>query len=177
MRAIANIQPPASSLHPALVCRRGKTALTPKTYSIFINSTLDGRSFAINAQIMSSLRTMILAGVAWTWTSPAFALDHVHYVFAECVGRFSAEMEHAWLLSDPEADALQVRRSTFIALMEASMPTQKAREVLAYRLDNKIAHASLLTIASFGRDPDHAQRAREKARFYRVSCEQLLLDS
>ncbi len=126
---------------------------------------------------MSSLKTLLLAGVILPLSAPVFASGPLHYVFAECVGRFSAEMEHAWLLGDTEADAYQDRRETFIALMEATMPTEAARDVLAYRIDNKIAHAALLTAASFGQDDKRAQRAKIIAQSYRKSCERLLLDS
>lgn len=61
--------------------------------------------------------------------------------------------------------------------MEATTPSEAARDVLAYRIDNKIAHAALLTAASFGQDARHAQKAKTIARSYRQSCEQLLLDS
>jgi len=143
----------------------------------FTHRTLDGRIFALNAQSMSRMKTLLLAGVILPFTAPAFASGPLHYVFAECVGRFSAEMEHAWLLGDDRADLHENRRHTFIALMEATMPSEAARDILAYRIDNKIAHAALLTTASFGQDERHAQRAKIIARTYRQSCEQLLLDS
>ena len=126
---------------------------------------------------MSSLKTILATGVILFTASPALASGPIHYVFAECVGRFSAEMEHAWLLGDAEAEMHEDRRRTFIALMEASMPSDDKRDVLTYRIDNKIAHAALLTTASFGGDERRAKRAKTIARSYRQRCEQLLLDS
>lgn len=126
---------------------------------------------------MSGLKTLVLAGVVWTIAPSAFALGPLHHVFAACVGRFSAEMEHAWLIGDAEADALQDRRRSFIALMDATMPADAARDTLAYRIDTKIAHAALLTTASFDQDMRRAQQAKVTARAFRLSCEQLLLDS
>ncbi|WP_082181907.1 hypothetical protein [Aestuariivita boseongensis] len=126
---------------------------------------------------MSSLKTLLMAGLAATTPLPVWATSDIHYVFAGCVGRFSAEMEHAWLLENGEADRLRDKRHSFLSLMEASMPVEKARAVLSYRIDNKMAHAALLTTASFDQDARRAQSARAAAQAYRNNCERLLLDS
>ena len=126
---------------------------------------------------MGGLKTIFVASLMFTVGAPAQTSEPIHFVFAACVGRFSAEMEHAWLLGDPEAEIHQSHRRSFIALMDASMPAQGGRATLAYRIDHKMAHASLLTAASFDQDSRRAAQAKIIAKSYRQRCERLLLDS
>ena len=86
-------------------------------------------------------------------------------------------MEHAWLIGHDEAEHFEALRHSFLSLMEATLPKEDAKKALSYRLDHKIAHASLLTIASFGQDERAARAARITARAYRHSCARMLLDS
>lgn len=85
-------------------------------------------------------------------------------------------MEHAWLMGSVEADLFEDRRRTFLSLMDAVMPADLARDVLRHRIENKMAHASLLTISTFGSDPKLAEAATSAARAYRLGCERILLD-
>ncbi|MEX0339551.1 MAG: hypothetical protein AB3N11_10975 [Arenibacterium sp.] len=125
---------------------------------------------------MSGLRTSaLLCVVLLVLARPAAASDEIYNVFAGCAGRFSAEMEHAWLMGDAAADEYESQRHTFISLTEAAIPAEKTRAVLHHRLDHKLAHASLLTIATFGQDDRRARAARSAAKAYRQACEQLLL--
>ena len=101
---------------------------------------------------MGSLKTYALACTIAFAAAPALSTGNLHHLFAGCAGRFSAEMEHAWLMGNVEADLFEDRRRTFLSLMEAVMPANSAREVLRYRIENKMAHASLLTISTFGSD-------------------------
>lgn len=96
--------------------------------------------------------------------------------FAGCVGRFSAELEHAWLMNEPTADDLQGRRLTFISLLEASMPKGNARDILSVRIESKLAHASLLTAATFERNSELSHAAKVSAAAYLSACEMLILD-
>ena len=101
--------------------------------------------------------------------------DRLERVFAGCAGRLSAEMEHAWLIDGDESDALQAQRSAFVAMLEASTPQGQERSVLAYRIDTKMAHASLLTLATFHEDEQRAETARLLAHQHVAQCRTLLL--
>ena len=101
--------------------------------------------------------------------------DRLDRVFAGCAGRFSAEMEHAWLMGDSESDALQAQRSAFVSLLEAATPEGQERSILSYRIDTKLAHASLLTLATFTDDEQQAQTARSLAQQHLAQCRTLLL--
>ena len=142
----------------------------------FIDCFLDRREITYDAQNMSRIKTFTLILLAFfALARPALASGDLHIVFAGCVGRFSAEMEHAWLMGDGSADTYEGHRSAFISLMEATMPEGSGSRVLHQRLDHKMAHASLLTLATFGTDARRARAASLAAKSYRLECEQLLL--
>jgi len=88
-------------------------------------------------------------------------------VFAHCAGRFSAELEHAWLVGK-SGTAAASGRSQMIALLEAVSPVSglAPRELLAARIDAKMAHAALLTRAVFRGD----RRAAALAAGYVARC-------
>ncbi|TCK99245.1 hypothetical protein BXY66_3746 [Shimia isoporae] len=94
--------------------------------------------------------------------------------FAGCTGRFSAEMEHSWLVADDRAEAFQSERQTFVSILEAAMNTNH-RAVLGHRIQTKHAHASLLAIASFSDDATRARTARLLANDYLEGCRSLIL--
>jgi len=126
---------------------------------------------------MSIMKTFALAALcSISLTHSAIASSNLYMVFGGCVGRFSAELEHAWLVGDPASQDIEATRATFISLLEATMPPDSGRYVLTHRLDHKIAQASLLTIATFSRDTDRARAALLSAKTYRRACERLLLD-
>ena len=114
--------------------------------------------------------------VAVCFSGPAAARDDLLLVFAGCAGRISAEMEHAWLLRDGRADALEGQRRRFVSLLEAIMPPDRAREVLSRRVEVKLAHAATLTTASFGTNLRMSELARHQAARQVQSCQTMLLD-
>ena len=97
--------------------------------------------------------------------------------FADCAGRYSAEMEHAWLVDTSGADEMQQKRATFVALLEAVMPEQSGRLVLDRRIQAKFAHAKLLQQADLGTDRARANRARMVAQTHLAACRKMLLGS
>lgn len=96
-------------------------------------------------------------------------------IFAGCIGRFSAEMERAWLMSQADADHFEAQRAAFQTLLEAVVAQEDRRGILTYRIETKMAHASLLTAADFGVDRARAERARRIAQMHVASCERMLL--
>ncbi|MCV6592061.1 MAG: hypothetical protein OIF48_03845 [Silicimonas sp.] len=98
-------------------------------------------------------------------------------MFAACTGRYSAEMEHAWLVQDDRAGGFEQKRRQFIELLEAVVPAEERRAALHRRIEAKMAHAQLLTQAWFSNDHDRALWARSRARAEMNYCAGLLLDS
>lgn len=97
--------------------------------------------------------------------------------FAGCTGRLSAAMEHAWLVSAPEADTLQDMRGTFVTLLDAVVPAGRERDALTMRVEAKMAFARLLTVSTFGSDAALAERAERRADEQIRQCARLILQS
>lgn len=110
-------------------------------------------------------------------SSMLFAHDTPVDAFADCAGRYSAEMEHAWLMGTDGADVMQERRASFVALLDASMPAQAGRIILNRRIEAKFAHAALLQLADLGPDPQRARHARMAANMHLTTCSRMLLGS
>lgn len=110
-------------------------------------------------------------------SSAATAERDLVLVFAGCTGRLSAEMEHAWLVSDTRADAFQAQRARFAFILDAIMPAERARETLSHRVEAKLAHSAMLTTARFGANPRLAALAERQAQMQVRTCDALLLES
>ncbi|MEO1704120.1 MAG: hypothetical protein AAFR53_08325 [Pseudomonadota bacterium] len=124
---------------------------------------------------MDALRTLILALVC-ALPLKATAAEPLHMVFAGCLGRYSAEVEHHWLQNEDATEAAD-HRLTFQSLYEATVPRDAARDALHHRIAAKMAQAALLTTASFHHDPDRASTARSIATAQISSCRRMLLES
>lgn len=98
-------------------------------------------------------------------------------VFAACTGRFSAELEHAWLMQTGDAEALEMRRARFEDLLEAVASIGMRSALLDQRIKAKSAHAHILNLAQFARDPDTARWAKRRAEVEIGYCESFLLES
>ena len=109
---------------------------------------------------------------------PGRAADNVlTSAFASCAGRFSAELEHAWLVADERTEEIERRRRQFIDLVNATVPPDQRRHVLNLRIDAKIAHGALLTQATFSQDRERAQWAARRAESEIAYCSGFLLES
>ncbi|WP_162183074.1 hypothetical protein [Pseudooceanicola atlanticus] len=102
------------------------------------------------------------------------ALSDPVVIFAGCAGRFSAELEHRWLMSRDPGRARH-RRQAMVDLLDAVRPSDRGPEILARRLEAKHAQAQLLQRAEFSTDPAEARMARQRARRAVAGCEALLL--
>lgn len=121
----------------------------------------------------------IWAGVflfAQTLSVTAMDGPELQDTMAICAGRMSAEMEFAWLRSDPEADRLEEQRRRFVDILEAIGHLGDPRAQLALRIDAKMAHASLLTTAHFGTDKAQAAWAKRHAVIHTKNCQDMLLN-
>jgi len=128
---------------------------------------------------MGEKKTLAAALVAAAVWSASFAsAEHVPkaaearlLVFAECAGRFSAQMEHAWLLG-VDGHISEARRRHMVTLIDAigPQPGVTAQDILAFRIEAKMAHAALLTRVTFGQEA----RARGLAARYIARCAALL---
>ncbi|MEM1237160.1 MAG: hypothetical protein AAGI10_09335 [Pseudomonadota bacterium] len=114
--------------------------------------------------------------VAILFGSQAQAGDALYKTFAGCAARYSATMEHAWLMGN-DAAKYKEHRLTFLSLLDATLPPERGAEALNHRVAVKMAQATLLTAASFSDNTDKAERAKILSEQYLAQCERLLLDS
>lgn len=127
---------------------------------------------------MSSIKTWALAG-ALTFCTCAQADERsdLASIIASCTGRLSAELEFAWLMSEPEAEQLKKQRRLFMDILESFGPALDQRQQMALRIHAKVAHTDLLSMAYFGTNDTQASWAKHRARRQKSSCQGLLLES
>lgn len=125
---------------------------------------------------MGGLRTNLAALLCAAGSiGPVWAGDDLLRTFAGCAGRLSAQMEHEWLMSDAAAAQTEQRRAAMISLMEAMMPKGRGRDVLNWRIEAKMAQATLLTRSTFNDDEDDAAWAQRRAETMIATCNGLVL--
>lgn len=100
-------------------------------------------------------------------------------LFANCAGRYSAVMEHAWLEGGHDAQAESTRQQ-FIDLLEALQPLAldeglTGPALLNARITAKFAQARMLQLATFERDAQARKRAAAGARRAMLQCNALVL--
>ena len=125
---------------------------------------------------MSGLKIFALVLLVLPTTGRAVEVSLVSE-FAVCAGRFSAEMEHAWLMSDERTNEIVHRRELFIELLNAVVSPDRRRQALNLRIDAKVAHGGLLTQAAFAKDAERSQWAVRRAKSLIDQCTRFLLES
>ncbi len=125
---------------------------------------------------MSALRTLaVAAGLVLSFPVPSPAGDDVLRLLASCAGRLSAQLEHQWLLRDPDADRTEHARETMVGLLDAVTDPETARQALHLRIMAKQAQSRLLMRATFNGDQKDAAWARRRAEDQITACAGLLL--
>lgn len=99
-------------------------------------------------------------------------------LFATCAGRYSAAMEHAWLMGGDDRPAIAAR-GLFDDLLDAIRPDVigdglSGPELLHTRITAKFAQARLLQLAAFHTDPATRSGAKAAARRAVSLCETLV---
>ncbi|WP_435259430.1 hypothetical protein ACSBLW_06570 [Thioclava sp. FR2] len=97
------------------------------------------------------------------------------YQFASCAGRFSALMEHQWLVDGPESERTARMVANMSALVQAVLAEGQGRRALSWRIEAKAAQRALLMQADFGTEAPLRQRAQARAEVLLGACRALLL--
>ncbi len=128
---------------------------------------------------MSGLKSFTFCGFASVlFGLPALAgPSDLTISMAGCAGRFSAELEHAWLMRDAQSAALNDQRAEFLAILDAITSPETKAAVLAHRIETKKAHAQLLSLATFGGDTRRSAWAKRHSQQLKNSCAEKLLKS
>lgn len=126
---------------------------------------------------MSGLKTFVFCGfLSGLLGLPALASPFdLTISMAGCAGRFSAELEHAWLMRDAQSAALKDQRAEFLAILDAITSPETKTAVLAHRIETKKAHAQLLSLATFGGDTRRSAWAKRQSQHLKKSCAEKLL--
>jgi hypothetical protein len=108
-------------------------------------------------------------------TSTPGAADPLLREFSVCAGRLSALMEDQWMFDGPGSERTQTELAAIVSLIDASMPQGAGRQVLAWRIDTKVAHRALLHQARFVADPRLSQSAATRAEALAAECRSMVL--
>jgi len=122
---------------------------------------------------LAILFALLLAAPAAATPSGATDLARL---FAACTGRYSAMMEHDWLMGRP-GTAPQDSRALFESLLEAVQTEADLTgpDILHLRISAKHALAALLQRADLSPDAATARRALRLAQLHIGQCRAVLL--
>jgi hypothetical protein len=102
------------------------------------------------ARGLESLLAVLAVGLAAS--GPATAAPLLRD-FAVCAGRFSALVEHQWLVDGPASDASARQRDSLLSLVDAVAGPEEMQDAMAWRIDAKVSQKRLLDRAYFAGDP------------------------
>ena len=102
------------------------------------------------------------------------AADPLLRDFAVCAGRLSAVMEDQWMFDGPGSERTAEELAAVVSLIEATMPADAGRTVMAWRIDAKVAQRGLLHQARFARNARLAKAAAARAEALAAGCRDLL---
>jgi hypothetical protein len=108
-------------------------------------------------------------------TSAPGAADPLLREFAVCAGRLSAVMEDQWMFDGPGSERTAEELASVVSLIEASMESGEGRQVMAWRIDAKVAQRGLLQQARFARNARLAKMAAARAEALAASCRAMIL--
>jgi hypothetical protein len=107
------------------------------------------------------LETFLAAFAAGFMTCSPATAEHLLRDFAVCAGRFSALVEHQWMVDGPASDASAGTRDSFLALVEAVEEPGMAATVMGWRVEAKVAQRGLLDRAHFAKDAVAEKRSAQ----------------
>ena len=110
--------------------------------------------------MMRGLETF-LAALALGASGPGAAADPLLREFAVCAGRYSALVEHQWLVDGPASVVSAERRDAMLSLVDAVLPDDMAATAMGWRIEAKVAHRALLSRAYFGGDSFAEKRSAQ----------------
>jgi hypothetical protein len=108
------------------------------------------------------IRHLVICLMMFSQAAPAFALGNgsaALHQFAVCAGRFSALMEHQWLVDGPASEQTALHRAAMLSLVEAVQGDGDAKQAMHWRITAKVAQAGLLSRAHFAQDAVAARQS------------------
>lgn len=123
---------------------------------------------ALKIYLCTPLLLCALAAPAAAQTDSDIPDNPLHF-FATCAGRMSALMEHQWLVDGPASDITKARRSAVLDVVASLTPPGQEAQVMAWRVEAKAAHATLLGQSRHG-TPAAMARAAHQAQALEAAC-------
>lgn len=130
---------------------------------------------------MSILKTLcralaLLSGLAGPLAALSPEPKDRAQIFATCLGRYSAIMEHHWLMGEDAKTAVSHRQMFEMLLFDVAPASGLGGpEILDMRIRAKRAHAHLLQTATFHTDPARKRMAAATLRRAIRPCDMLIL--
>jgi hypothetical protein len=145
--------------------------LPPRQFSFRLEKV---RFCVPNVEVARGLETFLAVLTLGLAGGPG-AADPLLREFAVCAGRLSAVMEDQWMFDGPGSERTAVELGAMVSLIEASMPEGAGRQVMAWRIDAKVAQRGLLHQARFAQDPRRAETAAARAEALAADCRAMIL--
>lgn len=130
---------------------------------------------------MGTLKTLLAATILYLpchagEVGPAFSVsDYPLMQFATCAGRLSALMEHQWLVDGPASEQTAKEVAALSDIVQALIVPGQGRQVLALRIEAKVAQRALLMQADFGTDPRLGTQAARRSAELIGACRAMVL--
>jgi hypothetical protein len=124
------------------------------------------------ARGLETFLAVLAAGFVMTGSAMS---DPLLREFAVCAGRLSAIMEDQWMFDGPGSERTQAELLAMVSLVEASMPEGAGRQVMAWRIDAKVAQRALLHQARFAEESKLAETAAARAEALAAECRTMIL--
>lgn len=102
--------------------------------------------------MLRGLDTMLAALAVGVVANTPGAANPLARDFAHCAGRYSALVEHQWLVDGPASEHSARMRDAFVQMTEAVSGPDGAAVALNWRIEAKVAQAALLSRAWTARD-------------------------
>ena len=107
------------------------------------------------------LKTFLAALAVGTLTCAPAMADPLLQEFSICAGRFSALVEHQWLVDGPASEASARQRDSLLALVGAVAGPGEAQLSLSWRIEAKAAQRALLDRAWLAGDKVSEKRSAQ----------------
>jgi hypothetical protein len=107
------------------------------------------------------LETFLAALAVGLVTHCPAGADPLTRMFAVCTGRYSALVEHQWLVDGPASESSARQRDSLWAVVEAVALPEEAKAALAWRIEAKVAQRALLDRALFNGDAAAEKRSAQ----------------
>ncbi len=151
------------------------TAATPNRQNKLKVRSRFRHDFGPHCVIMRNSLVHMAVLLTVLFASPVAAEYSLMRDFAACTGRFSAEVEHSWLMQSQEADRKEALYRSMETLLASVTSADDAVQARAIRIEYKAAHSHLLLQSAFGWDAEQRAFSGRRAKELLGACSSFML--